>query len=210
MVALTESWLDSTISLVRQAWSQTSKPTDPYHQLATVGPCGDAPDWYAVQGRPTPGQRDFITEGNLTYDSGGQTIAFDVLEVIIVGEQVRVRASKSAPRVRLSLRVRAAGTRQILEGLGRGLAASRANPLLTQFGERKLTPVERDPRLTQVHGWQALRGAQKDAVAACCSGGIQLVDNAEQVRLRHNRRGSRRPAAASGSRGGTRQDRRRH
>lgn len=75
----------------------------------------------------------------------------------------------------LSLCIRHTGTRQVLEGLGKGLKASHANPLLTQFGERRLTPIQTDSRLTASHGWQSLRPAQQEAVAACCSAGLQLV-----------------------------------
>ena len=38
-----------------------------------------------------------------------------------------------------------------------------------------LTPVLRDRSLAAAHGWQTLKPAQRDAVAACCSAGLQLV-----------------------------------
>src|SRR5258708_39739296 len=79
------------------------------------------------------------------------------------------------PRERLSLRIRRRGNRLILEGLGKGLAAARANPLLVQFGERRLTPIQSGFQLSGVHGWPSLRDAQKRAVRACCSAGLQLV-----------------------------------
>ena len=86
-----------------------------------------------------------------------------------------MRVSGNAPRARLELRVRDTGPWQVLEGLARGLEASRVNPLLTQFGKRRLTLVRRDSQLADVHGWDALFPAQRKAVAACCSPGLQLV-----------------------------------
>jgi hypothetical protein len=71
--------------------------------------------------------------------------------------------------------VRNTGTRQVLEGLGKGLRAAREKPLLMQFAERRLTPLQSDLELTETHGWQSLRPAQQKAVAACCSAGLQLV-----------------------------------
>jgi hypothetical protein len=173
-VALTAGWLDSTLSLIRQAWSQ-ARQSPSSRKIAMVEPWRDEPGWYLVQSRLSAGDLEFITEGNLAYGSGDHTVTFDVLEVIIDGEEVRVRASGAAPRERLQLCVRNTGTRQVLEGLGKGLKAACENPLLTQFGERRLTPVQSDPRLTEAHGWQSLRLAQREAVAACCSAGLQLV-----------------------------------
>ncbi len=44
-----------------------------------------------------------------------------------------------------------------------------------QFGERRLTPIQSGFQLSGVHGWPSLRDAQKRAVRACCSAGLQLV-----------------------------------
>jgi hypothetical protein len=85
-----------------------------------VEPWRDEPGWYLVQSRLSAGELEFISEGNLAYGSGDHAVTFDVLEVIIEGEQVRVRASGTAPRERLQLCVRNTGTRQVLEGLGKG------------------------------------------------------------------------------------------
>ncbi len=123
----------------------------------------DAPGWYLVHGRLSASQLEYIAEGNLTHGSGDHAIAFDVLEVAVDDEQVRVRVSETAPREALALYVRNTGRRQVLEGLGKGLQASRENPLLTQFGEQRLTPIQHESGLTEVHGWPALRPAQQDA-----------------------------------------------
>ena len=128
-----------------------------------------------VPGGLSPSQIERISEGNLTRGAGDHAIAFDVLEVAVDDEQVRVRVSETAPREALALHVRNAGPRQVLAGLGQGLQASRENPLLRQFGEQRLTPIQRGPGLARAHGWPALRPAQQDAVAACCSSGLQLV-----------------------------------
>jgi hypothetical protein len=173
-VALTAGWLDSTLSLIRQAWSQ-ARQSPSSRKIAMVTPWRDELGWYLVQGRPSTGDLEFISEGNLAYGSGDHMVTFDVLEVIIDGEEVRVRASGTAPREMLQLCVRNTGTRQVLEGLGKGLKAACENPLLTQFGERRLTPVQSNPQLAEAHGWPNLRLAQREAVAACCSAGLQLV-----------------------------------
>ena len=138
-------------------------------------PAHDEAGWYEVQGRLSASELEFISEGNLTYGSGEHALAFDVLEVAVDDEQVRVRASAAAPRERLSLCIRRADTRRILEGLGNGLKAAQENPLLRQFGERRLTPVQPGLDLADVHAWPVLREAQKRAVSACCSAGLQLV-----------------------------------
>jgi hypothetical protein len=174
-VALATGWLDSTIMLIKRALSQAPPSRSSFRKLATAEPCNDAPGWYLVQRRLSANELEFISEGNLASGSGGHAVAFDVLEVAPDGEQVRVRASGNAPRARLELCVRDTGPWQVLEGLARGLEASRANPLRTQFGERRLTPVRPDSRLADVHGWDALFPAQRKAVAACCSPGLQLV-----------------------------------
>jgi phosphoglycolate phosphatase-like HAD superfamily hydrolase len=140
-----------------------------------VEPQPDAPGWYLIPGGLSPTQLEYISEGSLTRGSGDHAIAFDVLEVAVDDERVRVRVSETAPREALSLHVRNTGPRQVLAGLGQGLQASRENPLLRQFGKQRLTPIERDPGLAGAHGWPALRPAQQDAVAACCSSGLQLV-----------------------------------
>jgi hypothetical protein len=140
-----------------------------------VEPWRDEPGWYLVQSRLSAGDLEFISEGNLAYGSGDHAVTFDVLEVIIDGEEVRVRASGIAPRERLQLCVRNTDTRQVLEGLGKGLKAAREKPLLMQFGERQLTPLQTGLALTEAHGWQSLRPAQRKAVTAGCSAGLQLV-----------------------------------
>ena len=138
-------------------------------------PQPDALGWFMVPGGLSPSQIERISEGNLTRGAGDHAIAFDVLEVAVDDEQVRVRVSETAPREALALHVRNAGPRQVLAGLGQGLQASRENPLLRQFGEQRLTPIQRGPGLARAHSWPALRPAQQDAVAACCSSGLQLV-----------------------------------
>lgn len=174
-MALAAGWLDSTILLIKRALSQAPPSRSSFRKLAMAEPCNDAPGWYLVQRRLSANELEFISEGNLAYGSGGHAVAFDVLEVAPDGEQVRVRVSGNAPRARLELCVRDTGPWQVLEGLARGLEASRVNPLLTQFGERRLTLVRPDSRLADVHGWDALFPAQRKAVAACCSPGLQLV-----------------------------------
>lgn len=138
-------------------------------------PLPEAPGWYQVQGKLSPNVLEFVSEGNLAYGPGDRAVAFDVLEVAIDGEQVRVRASGSAPCERLSLCVRDTDIRQILGRLGIGLQASRENPLLAQFGDRRLTPIQRGPWQDDSFGRQGLLPTQRDAVAACCSPGLQLV-----------------------------------
>jgi hypothetical protein len=175
-VALTAGLLDTAISLIEQALSDTTlRQQRSSRRIATVEPCDGTDGWYLVQGELSAADLEYISEGSLAHGTGDRALTFDVLQVEIDGEQVRVRASSAAPRERLSLGVRDTGVRQILEGLGRGLKASRANPLLTQFSERQLAPVRPGRGLTEVLGWQALRPAQQQAVAACCSAGLQLV-----------------------------------
>lgn len=173
-MALAADWLESTIALIRQAWQQ-APPSRSARRVATVEPWHDESGWYQVRGRLWPNVLEFIAEGSLAYGSGERAIAFDVLEVVIDGEQVRVRVSGAAPRARLSLLVRDTSTRQVLEGLGKGLAASSANPLLRQFGERRLTPIQLGPWQAEDFGPQGPRPAQRVAIAACCSPGLQLV-----------------------------------
>jgi hypothetical protein len=161
-VDLATGWLDSTILLIKRALSQAPPSRSSFRKLAMAEPCNDAPGWYLVQRRLSANELEFIPEGNLAHGSGGHAVAFDILEVAPDGEQVRVRVSGNAPRARLELCVRDTGPRQVLEGLARGLDASRANPLLTQFGERRLTVIRPDSRLADVHGWDSLRpGAAK-------------------------------------------------
>lgn len=174
-MALVAGWLESALPLIRQAWSQARESRSSSRRIGVVEPQLDAPGWYLVHGKLSASQLEYIAEGNLTHGSGDHAIAFDVLEVAVDDEQVRVRVSETAPREALALYVRNTGLRQVLEGLGKGLQASRENPLLTQFGEQRLTPIQRGPGLAEVHGWPALRPAQQDAVAACCSPGLQLV-----------------------------------
>jgi hypothetical protein len=175
MVAQAAGWLENTIALLRHAWSDCPPSRSPSRKVRAVDPQADAPGWYQVRGKLSVSEREYISEGNLTYGSGNHALAFDVLEVAVDDEQVRVRVSETAPREVLALYVRNADLRQVLEGLGKGLQASRENPLLRQFGEQRLTPIQRGPRLDEVHGWPALRPAQQGAVAACCSPGLQLV-----------------------------------
>lgn len=166
-------WLDEVISLARKAWKLASPSRT--RKIATALPVHDAPGWYQVDGRLWPNDLEYISEGNLTYGSGDRALTFDVLEVAIDGDQVRVRVSGTAPLERLSLWIRRTDTRRILAGLGKGLKASRANPLLAQFGERWLTAVQPAAALADARSWPGLRAAQRDAVAACCSPGLQMV-----------------------------------
>jgi len=105
-----EDWLDSTIALIRQAWSQARQSRSSSQEIAVVEPCYDEPGWYRVQRRLSGNELEFISEGNLAYGSGDRALEFDVLEVIADDEQVRVRASAAAPRERLSLCIRHTGT----------------------------------------------------------------------------------------------------
>lgn len=169
-------WLGSTIALVRQAWSQAPEPRSATRKITTVEPAGGgAPGWFRVMDRLTPNQLEYICDGQLVHGDGPRALMFDVLEVAVDGEQVRVRASVTAPQERLSLSVQGTGLRRVLQGLAEGLEASRSNSLLKPFAERRLTPILRDRSLTTAHGWQTLKPAQRDAVAACCSTGLQLV-----------------------------------
>jgi hypothetical protein len=174
-VALEAGWLESTLSLLRRAWSEAPPSSSSLRRVATAEPAHDDAGWYEVKGRLSASELEFISEGNLTYGSGEHALAFDVLEVAVDDEQVRVRASAAAPRERLSLYIRRTDTRQMLKGLGNGLKAARENPLLQQFGERRLTPIQQDADLADVHAWPILHDAQKQAVRACCSAGLQLV-----------------------------------
>jgi hypothetical protein len=175
-VATTAGSLDTTISLIKQALSDGAlRRQRSSRRIATVEPSDGTDGWYQVQSDLSAAELDYISEGSLSYGSGERALTFDVLQVEIDGEQVRVRASGAAPRERLALCVRDTGLRQVLEGLLRGLVASRANPLLTQFSERQLTQVWPDRRLADIRGWPGLRQAQQQAVAACCSAGLQLV-----------------------------------
>jgi hypothetical protein len=174
-VALEAGWLESTLSLLRRAWSEASPSSSPFRRVATAEPAHDDAGWYEVKGRLSASELEFISEGNLTYGSGEHALAFDVLEVAVEDEQVRVRASVAAPRERLSLYIRRTDTRRMLKGLGNGLKAAQENPLLRQFGERRLTPIQQGLDLANVHAWPVLLDAQKQAVMACCSAGLQLV-----------------------------------
>jgi hypothetical protein len=100
-VALEAGWLESTLSLLRRAWSE-APPSSSFRRVATVEPANDETGWYEVQGRLSASELEFISEGNLTYGSGEHALAFDVLEVTVDDEQVRVRASAAAPRERLT------------------------------------------------------------------------------------------------------------
>lgn len=169
--------LDSVIAVVRQALAAAPEPRSADRPLATVEPVGDdSAGWYRVTRQLGPAELDYITEGQLTRGAGPRAATFDVLEVAVDGDLVRVRASVTAPRERLSLTVRGTGLRRVLQGLTDGLNATRANPLLSQFSARRLTPVHADHALpASAHAWSSLKPAQRDAVAACCAPGLHLV-----------------------------------
>lgn len=80
-MALVTGWLDSTISLIRQALSQAPPSRSSFRKLAMAEPCNDVPGWYLVQRRLSANELEFISEGNLAHGSGGHAVAFDVLEV---------------------------------------------------------------------------------------------------------------------------------
>lgn len=143
-MALAEEWLEGAISLLRKAWTEAPEQSSSFRRAASVEPVPDEAGWYEVQGRLSASDLDSISEGNLTYGSGDQALAFDILEVALDDEKVRVRASTAAPRERLSLLIQRTDIRKVLAGLGNGLKAARENPLLRQLAERRLSPVQRD------------------------------------------------------------------
>ena len=172
--------LDTVIALVRRALAGTPEPRSSDRPLAAVDPVTDvegrAPGWYRVARPLSPVELDYATEGQLVRGSGPRAVLFDVLEVAVDGDVVRVRASVTAPRERLSLTVRGAGQRRVPQGLADGLGATRADPLLGQFAAGRLTPVRTDPALrSSAHAWDALEPEQREAVAACCAPGLHLV-----------------------------------
>lgn len=168
--------VEQMVAAVRAAHAQTPEPRSATRRVGMVEPAGDDErGWYRVVGRVSPSDLEYLGEGQLAHGSGPGAVTYDVVEVAVDGEQVRVRASVTAPRERLTLTVPSAGHRRVLQGLLDGLQKSRSNSLLTGFCDSRLTPVTRDRQSTQAHGWQSLRPAQRDAVAACCSPGLQLV-----------------------------------
>jgi hypothetical protein len=169
-------WLKPEIQRIRRAVEGMPNQGGNKRRLASVQPDPESgPGWFRVIGRLRPSQYDSIEDGDLRGSKVGDPILYDVLEVAVEGEQVRVRASVNAPDKKLDLHVPSVSQRLILSGLADGLATVRHNPLLAGLAGRSLTPFQRTSDLQQVHGWSALKAAQKDAVGACCAPGLQLI-----------------------------------
>jgi AAA domain/PLD-like domain len=169
-------WLNTEIQLIRRAAESMPGHDGGKRRLASAQPDPErGSGWYLVIGRVRPADYDSIGDSDLRDGSSGDAILYDVLEVAVEGEQVRVRASANAPGKKLDLYVPSVSQRLILSGLADGLAAVRDNPLLRSIAARSLTPFQPGSDLQQVHAWAALKAAQKEAVGACCAPGLQLI-----------------------------------
>jgi len=175
-------WVDRVQELVR--WAAEQAPAaeqvpdhrDPVRRLTQVLPePGRGPGWFVATSRLTSAEVENIGAGYLRPDRDPRPGGYRVLEVVVAGEQVRVRTSATAPATSLDLYAPAEDQRQILISLADGLRAVRDNPLLTNFADRTLTPVPRGDDLRSVPAWSSLRRAQRHAVAACCAPGLHLV-----------------------------------
>lgn len=164
--------------LVREAVDQIPDRGQQTRRLAGVNPHPDlelGPGWFIVQNQLTPAEAESAGDGYLRHGTARAAREYDVLEVVVAGEEVRVRTSATAPQAALDLYIPTADPRRILIGLAEGLEAVRDNPLLATFSQKSLTRLPVDGDLSSVHAWDELRPAQKQAVTACCAPGLQLV-----------------------------------
>jgi hypothetical protein len=169
-------WVTKIENLVREAVDQVPDQGQQTRRLAEVHPAPDlGPGWFVVHTRLSTAQAEHVVDGYLRQGTERPGHGYDVLEVVVSGEEVRVRTSAAAPRTTLQLYVPAAHQRRILTGLAEALDAVRDNPLLVSFAQKKLTPIPVGDELASVPGWDELRPAQREAVAACCGPGLQLV-----------------------------------
>jgi hypothetical protein len=171
-----QAWVDQVRELVLRAVTLLPESATETQHLTNVEPdLHGEQGWFTVIGRLKPGQAESISEGTLQRKRGDQEIVYDVLEVLVDGEVVRVRASITAPQARLELHVPAVNQRRILTGLADGLKTVRANPLHRNFEARTLSPIPLRPDLASIHGGSQLNTPQKWGAAACCSPGLQLM-----------------------------------
>jgi hypothetical protein len=169
-------WLVQLKDLVREAVDQVPDQGRQSRRLAEVTTHRKlGPGWFVVRGRLTPAEAEAAGGGRLRDAQDRSTREYDVLEVVVSGEEVRIRTSVSAPRVGLELHVPAGDRRRILTGLADGLEAVSDAALLGDDARPKLTPILVGEDLTSAPGWPQLRPAQQRAVAACCAPGLQLV-----------------------------------
>ncbi|HST86356.1 MAG TPA: AAA domain-containing protein [Kineosporiaceae bacterium] len=169
-------WVTKIEDLVREAVDQVPDQGQQTRRLAQVHPAPDlGPGWFVVHTRLSAAQAEHVADGYLRHGTEGAGRGYDVLEVVVSGEEVRVRASAAAPRTTLHLFVPAGDQRLVLTGLAEGLAAVRESPLLIAFAQKQLTPIPVSDELASIPGWDQLRPAQQEAVAACCGAGLQVV-----------------------------------
>src|ERR1700761_8304895 len=136
-------WLDPAIELIRRSAESLPDRRNQKRRAATVDPDPDSgPGWFLVRGRSKPSELDSISDGDLRNSLAKGPALYDVLEVVVDGDRVKVRASINAPRRSLDLYVPAITQRLILTGLADGLAAVRNNPLLEAFASQELNSFE--------------------------------------------------------------------
>ncbi len=145
--------------------------------LGTAEPDSTAePGWFRIRGRLTAWQVELLAEAQVQAGSGPQAISYDVLGVESRDDQARIRVSAAAPIQPMAVTVPSVSLKESLTGVTKILQENKENPILAQFIRATLTPVQADRRLaTSVAGWPALRPSQQQAVAACCSSGLQLI-----------------------------------
>lgn len=175
-MSLNRRWVDRAAELVRAVISGMPEQGSEFRLLTKVQPDQDlGKGWYVLLARVSPNQIDGIGEGLLRHGSGSSALAYDVLEVAVEADRVRVRASITAPGGQLDLLVPRMNQRNILSGLADGLSAVRENRLLDAFSRPGLDRIQDLTDTSRLHGWAGLRPAQRRGVAACCSSGLQLI-----------------------------------
>lgn len=169
-------WVDAKAAVIRRTAERMPVRRDGKRRVSGVRSDDDrGPGWFVVTERLSPAQSEALGEADLRAVQGGVEVVYDILAVVTELDSIHVYASPEAPGRGLSLHIPATDQRSIWLGLADGLAAVHANPLLGQFANHALTPVQRLPETHTVPGWSDLNSAQKEAVAACCSSGLQLV-----------------------------------
>jgi hypothetical protein len=168
-----EQWVDSIASLVRRAAQQLPDRRDQTRHFAAVEPDNESgPGWYIVAGWIKPHQLESMYDGHLSRGRDkGDEARYDVLEVVVESERIRVRASISAPEVPLELYGPADQLYRLLSGLADGLHAVRDNPLLADFADLQTPQVN----LLEIPGESGLREFRKQALAAATAPGVQSI-----------------------------------
>src|SRR5689334_17892039 len=105
-MSLHRRWVDRSAELVRAVVNGMPEQGSEHRILTKVEPDQDlGKGWYVLLARVGPNQIDGIGEGLLRHGSGSSAITYDVLEVAVEADRVRVRASITAPEGRLDLLV---------------------------------------------------------------------------------------------------------